>query len=133
MNWFYMDGGQQQGPVGDDEIISLIRSGTLSRSTPVWREGLENWLEAEKTEMAASFTAQETVTPPPYRKTDVQTVHEQPTAVQPRKKKSCYFKWMGFAAFVFGLVWYFYSHERKGLVLAGVGFCFMTGFWGTSD
>jgi hypothetical protein len=43
MNWYYALGGQQQGPVDDAQLDSLIAAGTVTPETLVWREGLPNW------------------------------------------------------------------------------------------
>lgn len=43
MNWFYADNGQQKGPVPEFEFASLIKSGLIKASTPVWREGMGEW------------------------------------------------------------------------------------------
>jgi len=43
MNWFYVDAGQQAGPVPDEQLDELVRSGKVRGDTLVWREGLANW------------------------------------------------------------------------------------------
>ena len=43
MDWFYADGGRQNGPVSDSQLDDLLRSGKISISTLVWREGLSQW------------------------------------------------------------------------------------------
>jgi hypothetical protein len=43
MTWYYHLGGQQQGPISDDELANLLQSGKINRSTPVWREGMADW------------------------------------------------------------------------------------------
>lgn len=45
--WYYADGGEQRGPVSDEEIANLIASGTVRANTLVWREGMENWAAAK--------------------------------------------------------------------------------------
>jgi hypothetical protein len=44
MNWYYVDAGQQAGPVDDAQLEELARSGKIRNDTLVWREGMENWL-----------------------------------------------------------------------------------------
>lgn len=51
MNWYYMDGDQQQGPIPHDELTMLITTGSLNAATPVWREGMSDWQELRKTEL----------------------------------------------------------------------------------
>ena len=43
MNWFYVDAGQQAGPVDDAQFEGLARTGKIQADTLVWREGMENW------------------------------------------------------------------------------------------
>ena len=40
MNWYYVDGGQQAGPVSDPELAALVQSGKVQADTLVWREGM---------------------------------------------------------------------------------------------
>ena len=44
MTWFYVDAGQQAGPVPDEQLDELVRAGKVRGDTLVWREGLANWL-----------------------------------------------------------------------------------------
>lgn len=44
MDWFYVNNGQQIGPVSDAELHRLAQSGTITSDTPVWRLGLAKWL-----------------------------------------------------------------------------------------
>ena len=43
MKWYYVENGQQAGPVEDTEFPQLIQSGKLRAETLVWREGMANW------------------------------------------------------------------------------------------
>ena len=43
MTWYYEQGGQRQGPVTDTELDRLVAEGTVTSSTLVWREGMDNW------------------------------------------------------------------------------------------
>jgi uncharacterized RDD family membrane protein YckC len=43
MNWYYVDDGQQAGPVDDAGLGSLAASGKITGETLVWREGMANW------------------------------------------------------------------------------------------
>ena len=43
MNWFYVDAGQQAGPVPDEQLDEFVRTGKVRRDTLVWREGMPNW------------------------------------------------------------------------------------------
>jgi uncharacterized RDD family membrane protein YckC len=45
--WFYVDQGQQRGPVDTADLAAWIQSARLPRNVPVWREGLAQWTPAE--------------------------------------------------------------------------------------
>jgi hypothetical protein len=79
MEWYYMEGEKRIGPVAQDALIALIRSGTVNRSTPVWRDGIADWLELGQSELA-SFIA----TPPPEpRKSVPPSYTPPPVTAQP--------------------------------------------------
>ncbi len=44
MEWWYAENGQQIGPVGDEALQELIRTGAIQPSTLVWHSGLRNWI-----------------------------------------------------------------------------------------
>jgi len=44
MDWYYVDGGKQAGPVDETQLEQLLTSGTVQASTLVWHEGMANWL-----------------------------------------------------------------------------------------
>ncbi|MGQ2951521.1 MAG: RDD family protein [Agrobacterium sp.] len=63
--WYYAAGKDQKGPVGEDEISGLIKSGQITRETIVWREGMDAWQRAvEQPELSSAFS-----TPPPLPNT----------------------------------------------------------------
>ena len=43
MNWYYVEGGEQAGPVSDEKLAELRRTGRVSDDSLVWREGMANW------------------------------------------------------------------------------------------
>ena len=43
MNWYYVEAGQQAGPVDDAQLQELLGSGKIQQETLVWREGMGNW------------------------------------------------------------------------------------------
>jgi hypothetical protein len=43
MSWYYADSGQQKGPITDEELQALVRSGKITDQTLVWQEGMANW------------------------------------------------------------------------------------------
>ena len=44
--WYYASGGDRQGPCGDAEMASMLRSGMLDLESQVWRDGLTTWHRA---------------------------------------------------------------------------------------
>ena len=43
MNWYYVEHGQQAGPVDDAKLEELVQSGLIAPDTLVWREGWPEW------------------------------------------------------------------------------------------
>ena len=43
MNWYYVDNGQQAGPVDDAALEALVASGKVKPDTLVWHEGMAAW------------------------------------------------------------------------------------------
>lgn len=43
MNWYYVEQGQQAGPVDDAQLEQLRASGRIQPETLVWNESLPNW------------------------------------------------------------------------------------------
>lgn len=43
MEWYYSAGGQQVGPVGDDEFQRLVQEGSVNAQTLVWKVGMAQW------------------------------------------------------------------------------------------
>jgi uncharacterized RDD family membrane protein YckC len=44
MNWHYLEGSEQRGPVTDADLDTLVRTGKVGQDTLVWHEGLAEWL-----------------------------------------------------------------------------------------
>jgi hypothetical protein len=42
-DWYYFQGGNQQGPVSDDQLRNLVAAGQLQPHDSVWRQGMANW------------------------------------------------------------------------------------------
>jgi uncharacterized RDD family membrane protein YckC len=42
--WYYVEDGQQRGPVIDADFEALRREGKITADTLIWREGMGNWL-----------------------------------------------------------------------------------------
>jgi len=43
MNWYYVEAGQQAGPVDDVQLEELVGSGRIQPETLVWHEGMAEW------------------------------------------------------------------------------------------
>ena len=43
MNWYYVERGQQAGPVSEEQLDEMVRSGKVRPDTLVWREGMAAW------------------------------------------------------------------------------------------
>ena len=65
--WYYSIEGNQTGPCSEEEFQQLLTDGTISRETPVWRDGLKDWLPAGQVEGLVAM----------------QAVPAQPAATQP--------------------------------------------------
>src|SRR5712692_6449539 len=57
MNWYYVDAGQQAGPISEDELGSLAGSGKIQPDTLVWREGMASWLPYSQAKQGGSLNA----------------------------------------------------------------------------
>jgi hypothetical protein len=44
MKWYYVDQGQQAGPVDDAQLEQLRSNGKIQLDTLVWQEGMANWM-----------------------------------------------------------------------------------------
>jgi len=63
MNWYYVNQGQQAGPLTQEELLALVREGKISEETLVWQEGMQNWTAFHQ----ANIPATPTYTPPPFQ------------------------------------------------------------------
>src|SRR6266568_2992970 len=75
MNWYYVDAGQQAGPISDDELATLAGSGKIQPDTLVWREGLAAWLPYSQVKPGGSLNA------PPVMPAGPGTAVETPVAL----------------------------------------------------
>lgn len=57
MNWYYVDAGQQAGPVSDEQLDSLRTAGKIADDTLVWREGMTDWQPLRVARPAAAGSA----------------------------------------------------------------------------
>ncbi len=52
MQWYYAEAGVQHGPLTETEFLERIRSGQITRSSPVWSERMATWLPFHEVEPA---------------------------------------------------------------------------------
>lgn len=43
MSWYYIQSGNQCGPVTDQELVSKVQSGELKSTDLAWQEGMADW------------------------------------------------------------------------------------------
>ncbi|MEO0391842.1 MAG: RDD family protein [Pseudomonadota bacterium] len=53
MNWFYRTNAGDIGPVSGEEMVRLIEAGEVTETTPVRRDGSDQWIEAWQTDRAS--------------------------------------------------------------------------------
>lgn len=53
--WYYVDGGEQRGPVPESELERLIREGRLGPGTMVWSRGMTDWQPMESVDALRSL------------------------------------------------------------------------------
>ena len=54
MTWFYVENGEQRGPVTEEELDALVKRGAINLQTLVWREGMENWISYQMARLGAA-------------------------------------------------------------------------------
>ncbi len=61
--WYYLQDGQQQGPISVVQLKQLATTGKLKRSDLIWKEGMAEWMAART--VAGLLPAQSAPPPPP--------------------------------------------------------------------
>lgn len=46
--WYRLEGREQHGPVGVEEMRRLVLDGTVTPETYVWADGMPDWLPARE-------------------------------------------------------------------------------------
>src|SRR5690242_20697211 len=64
MNWYYVEAGQQRGPVTEADLDSLFQSGRIQVDSLVWKEGMHNWHHYQQIKSTVGG-APVTLAPPP--------------------------------------------------------------------
>jgi hypothetical protein len=68
--WYYDNQGQRRGPVGEEELVSLIRAGDVQQSDLAWTRGMPHWVPVANISALARASEPEeeapvVVAPPP--------------------------------------------------------------------
>ncbi|HEV2695950.1 MAG TPA: RDD family protein [Verrucomicrobiae bacterium] len=61
--WYYLEEGQQRGPVMDADLAALHSDGKINSETMVWREGMANWQPLREAQSGIGGTATATAAP----------------------------------------------------------------------
>lgn len=61
MNWYYVEKGQQAGPVTDEQFNTLVQTGTITTDTLVWNESMADWLPYGRIHAAAASAGATTI------------------------------------------------------------------------
>lgn len=48
MNWFYTSNGNQKGPIPQEQLITLIRTGEVKGTDLVWKVGMNDWTPSSR-------------------------------------------------------------------------------------
>jgi uncharacterized RDD family membrane protein YckC len=57
MNWYYVQQGKQAGPVTEEQLDDMVRSGRMAADTLVWREGMAEWTPYQQAKGGAAAPA----------------------------------------------------------------------------
>ena len=76
MEWFYVENGQQAGPVSDNQLLDMVNTGRIKQNTMVWHEGMANWTEYNKLPQKPQPTAATTAPAAATATADTQTCYE---------------------------------------------------------
>ena len=55
-DWYYAQGGERIGPFTETDIAQMIGDETITSSTNLWREGMDDWKKAVETEFSGHFS-----------------------------------------------------------------------------
>ncbi|MCV9965103.1 RDD family protein [Pararhizobium sp. BT-229] len=79
-SWHYVMGQERLGPVSDEELRELIRSGTVTRDTLVWKQGFDGWKAAGDVLGAAIDETPPPIPTPPPVPSAVRLSKDEPVA-----------------------------------------------------
>ena len=61
--WYFMENGQQQGPIDVVELRRFAATGRIAPATMVWQQGLPQWIPAAR--LNGLFPSEPATPPPP--------------------------------------------------------------------
>ena len=47
-SWWYVAKGKQKGPIGTDQLHYLLRAGTITARSLLWKSGMKDWQPAAR-------------------------------------------------------------------------------------
>ncbi len=53
--WYYVEGGQAQGPIDAGTLAGFLFSGKVNGETPIWKEGMADWIPLATSEIMQGF------------------------------------------------------------------------------
>lgn len=137
--WYYAKGNQRVGPVTGEELKGLVRSGEVSRTDMVWKQGMAKWMQAGQVrglfEDGPPLAVTGSVPPPLPASPEVVPVAARPAPTPelpwPAEERSGFSvkQWIGIGASGFlgfvGLVFVVVSlvQEGQGLCCGPMVFC----------
>jgi uncharacterized RDD family membrane protein YckC len=65
MTWYFVNAGQQAGPISDIQLDEYILGGKIFPDTLIWREGMESWQPCREVKTALALKAPPAPVPPP--------------------------------------------------------------------
>lgn len=89
MNWWYLDGEEQKGPIQEEELKLLLEKGGISRSTLVWQESMTDWLPAAEVKAFQVSSSEKEISPLVKPPVSESVEKESPVSVEsPQAEKS---------------------------------------------
>jgi len=64
-DWFYEKDGKRHGGVSEEQIVTLIGSGTLHADSRVWQQGFTDWIELQSSALKIHLPSHDPSAPPP--------------------------------------------------------------------
>lgn len=65
MDWYYAEGNERRGPIGETELLAKVAAGQIARETLVWNQTFTGWQAAGNTSLFANVTPAPVAAPNP--------------------------------------------------------------------